>query len=157
MFRDVVRFKQKLSEEECRQVLREEKRGVLALAGDDGYPYTVPINHWYNDEDGKLYFHSGASGHKIDAIRACDKASFCVIDRGESRGDWSLYFKSVVVFGRVRIIEDHEWALVISRRLSRKFIQDEEYIEREIRNSGGRVLCFVLEPEHITGKLVHES
>ena len=78
-------------------------------------------------------------------------------DGGEHRGDWSLYFRSVIVFGRIRIVEDHERALEISRRLSRKFTQDEAYIENEVARSGARVLCFALEPEHITGKLVHES
>ena len=57
VFRKMRRFKQQISEEECREVLNNAKRGVLSLLGEDGYPYGLPINHWYCEEDGKLYFH----------------------------------------------------------------------------------------------------
>jgi len=158
VFRPIVRKKQALSEEECIEILRQELRGVLSVQGDDGYPYAIPINHWYNDEDGKLYFHSGPSGHKIDAMRQNDKVCYCVYDQGFRReGEWALNIRSVVVFGRVRFIEDHEQALEISRRLSRKFTDDEGYIEHEIQHSGARVLCFELIPEYMTGKMVNES
>ena len=158
MFREVARKKQILSPEECREVLERETRGTLAVLGDDGYPYAVPINHWYCPEDGHLYFHSGNTGHKIDAIRRCDKASFCVYDAGRrEEGHWALHVRSVIVFGRIRILEDHERALEICRRLSCKFTDDEEYIRREVENSGHRVLVFELIPEHVTGKRVTES
>ena len=158
MFRDLVRKNRKIAEEECIAILREEKRGVLAVLGDEGYPYAVPINHWYSEEDGHLYFHSGKTGHKIDAIRNCDKASFCVYGRGyREEGDWALNIKSVIVFGRVKIVEDHERAIEITRKLSYKFTDDTAYIEREIENSGPGVLVFELIPEHMTGKLVNES
>ncbi len=158
MFRDLVRKNRKIAEEECIAILREEKRGVLAVLGDEGYPYAVPINHWYSEEDGHLYFHSGKTGHKIDAIRNCDKASFCVYDRGyRKEGDWALNIKSVIVFGRVKIVEDHARAIEITRKLSYKFTDDTTYIEREIENSGPGVLVFELIPEHMTGKLVNES
>ena len=158
MFRDLVRKNRKIAEEECIAILREEKRGVLAVLGDEGYPYAGPINHWYSEEDGHLYFHSGKTGHKIDAIRNCDKASFCVYDRGyREERDWALNIKSVIVFGRVKIVEDHERAIEITRKLSYKFTDDTAYIEREIENSGPGVLVFELIPEHMTGKLVNES
>lgn len=158
MFREIVRFKQQLSQEECIRILKEEKRGVLSLLGDDDYPYGLPINQFYNEEDGKLYFHSGMRGHKVDAIRRNDKASFCVYDSGYRVGDeWALHIKSVIVFGRIEIIEDQERIYDIARKLSRKFTQDEGYIENEIVRSGPRTLLFALCPEHMTGKLVEES
>ena len=158
MFREMVRKKQALSHEACVALLKNEKRGVLSVLGDDGYPYGVPINHYYCEEDGCLYFHSGKSGHKLDALKACDKASFCAYDQGFTRpGDWALNIQSVIVFGRLEILEDHERALDISRRLSFKFTGDEAYIEDEIRRSGPRVLVFRLIPEHMTGKLVNEK
>ena len=158
MFRNVTRVRQQLTQEECVRLLTEEKRGVLSVRGDDDYPYGVPLNHYYDPEDGHLYFHSGPNGHKIDAIRQWDKASFCVIDSGSSaEGEWALRFRSVIVFGRVRIVEDHEKALSISRKLSLKFTDDMNYIEQEIIKSGPRVLCFELIPEWITGKRIVES
>ena len=80
MFREMLRKKQQITNEECIKILKEEPRGVLSVIGDDGYPYGMPINHYYCEEDGKLYFHSGMKGHKIDAITRCDKASYCVYD-----------------------------------------------------------------------------
>lgn len=158
MFREMLRFKQKLTQEECVQILKEEPRGVLSVIGDEGYPYGMPLNHFYCEEDGKLYFHSGMKGHKIDAIRSCDKASFCVYDSGyRKEGDWALNIRSVIIFGRIEIIEDRDKVYEIARRLSYKFTNDTEYIEREIKYSGPGTLMFALVPEHTSGKLVNES
>ncbi|MBQ9459620.1 MAG: pyridoxamine 5'-phosphate oxidase family protein [Oscillospiraceae bacterium] len=158
MFREMLRSKQQLSTEECVRILKEQPRGVLSVLGDDGYPYGMPINHFYCEEDGKLYFHGGKRGHKIDAIRRHDKASFCVYDEGfRKEGDWALNIRSVIVFGHIEIIEDRERVYDIARRLSRKFTSDEAYIEHEIKNSGPGTLMFALTAEHITGKLVNES
>ena len=104
MFREIARIKQQLPREECIELLKNELRGVLSVLGDDDYPYGMPINHYYCPEDGKIYFHSGISGHKIDAIRRHDKASFCVFDQGyREEGEWALNIRSVIVFGRVEI------------------------------------------------------
>ena len=158
MFREMLRKKQQLPEEECIGILRSELRGVLSVPGDDGYPYGMPLNHYYCEEDGKLYFHSGKKGHKIDAIRRCPKASFCVYDGGYRReDDWALNIRSVIVFGQLEIVEDQEKLLDIARRLSRKFTDDEQYIDREILRSGPRTLMFALVPEYMTGKLVNEA
>ena len=153
-----MRIKQQLPQEECIEILKKEPRGVLSVLGDDGYPYGMPINQYYCEEDGKIYFHSGKKGHKIDAIKRYDKASFCVYDQGFRReGEWALNIRSVIVFGRIEIIEDTEKVYEISRRLSRKFTDDEAYIEHEIVKSGPRTLMFALVPEHMTGKLVNEA
>ena len=158
MFRELTRINRKLPEEESIRILTKELRGVLSVLGDDDYPYGMPLNHYYNEEDGKLYFHSGPKGHKIDAIRRHDKASFCVFDSGSrEEGQWALDIKSVIVFGRIEIIEDRETIYEISRRLSRKFTDDEAYIEQEIARSGPGTFMFALAPEHICGKLVRES
>ena len=158
MFREMLRRKQQLPEEEYIEVLKQEPRGVLSVLGDDDYPYGMPLNHFYCEDDGKLYFHSGLKGHKIDAIRRNDKASFCVYDQGYRReGEWALNIRSVIVFGRIEIITETEKIYEISRRLSHKFTRDEGYIEEEIRKSGPRTFMFALVPEHMTGKLVNEA
>lgn len=158
MFREIVRKKQALSQDECIEILKSEPRGVLSLIGDGGYPYGVPINYYYCEEDGHIYFHSGKTGHKVDAINNCNKASFCVYDRGyREDGDWALNIKSVIVFGRIRFVEDFDEAMEICRKLCYKFTDDVEYIEKEIRNFGRNTLCFKLIPEHITGKRINES
>ena len=158
MFRELTRIKQKLTREESLELLKTEPRGVLSLLGDDGYPYGLPIDHWYNEEDDCLYFHSGPAGHKIDAIRRCGKASFCVYDQGfRKEGDWALNIKSVIVFGKIEILDNHEKALEITRKLSLKYTADIAYIEKEIAAYGHEVLVIRLVPEHITGKITKES
>ena len=158
MFREMNRIHQKLPAEECIAILKAEPRGILSLLGDDGYPYGVPMDHWYNDADGCIYFHCGKRGHKIDAIRSCCKASFCVLDQGFRRpGEWALNIKSIIVFGKIQILSDQEAAIAITRQLSYKYTSDSRFIENEIRESGANVLVFRLVPEHISGKLVNES
>ena len=157
MFREIVRSKQAIPYEECVDILKREKRGVLAAQGDDDYPYAVPLNHYYCPEDGKLYFHSGKTGHKIDAMKRCGKASYCVYGEGTPTETWALRFMSVIVFGRIEIVEDRDTVEEMSRRLSRKFTDDEEYIQREIDRFLNNTLLFALTPEHITGKRVKEE
>ena len=158
MFRKMRRFKQQISKEECAQILREQPRGVLSMIGDDGYPYGIPLDHWYSEEDNKLYFHCAKVGHKIDAITACDKVSYCVMDKGFRRdGEWALNINSVVVFGRMRIVEDEEKKREICTNLVRKFTDDEAYLEKELASAFPRVNCLELAIEHMTGKLVNES
>lgn len=158
MFREMRRKNQQLTYEECAELLKNEPRGVLSLIGDGGYPYGVPIDHYFCEEDGKIYFHSGLKGHKVDAMNSCPKASFCVYDAGFRREDeWALNIKSVIVFGQIEKVTDQEKAMEMVRRLSLKYTDDIDFIERDITSAGARTLVFALVPEHITGKLVNES
>ncbi len=158
MFRKMRRFKQQIPEEECIRILKETKRGVLSLLGDDGYPYGVPIDHWYCEEDHKIYFHGAKEGHKIDALKKYDKASYCVYDEGfRKEGDWALNINSVIIFGRISLVEEEELARKICSELVFKFTDDQEYLEKEMRSSFSRVQCLALSIEHMTGKLVNES
>ena len=158
MFREIVRKKQKLEKTEIIQILKTEKRGVLSVCGDDGYPYGLPINYWYDEENERIYFHSGKRGHKVDAISTNDKVSFCVYDKGYKKdGEWALNIKSVIVFGRMSVVEDEKRALEIFRKLSLKFTDDLEYIDSEIQKYANATLCYELRPEHITGKIVNEA
>lgn len=158
MFRDLIRKNKKLSEEECISVLKSEKRGILSVNGDNDYPYGMPMNHFYNEEDGGIYFHCGKVGHRLDALRKDDKVSFCVYDEGYcNEGEWALNVKSVIVFGRIEIIDEQDKIADIAARLSRKFTEDEEYIRAEIEKYGRQTLLLKLTPEHICGKFVQES
>jgi len=156
MFRPMRRIKQQLGEDESWDVLRNAKRGVLSVIGDEGWPYGMHLNPYC--EDGKIYFHGAKAGHKIDALHRDARASFTVIDEGvKDENGWAYTFRSVVVFGRVEFVDDQEKALEICRRLTRRFTTDEKYIEGEIKNFGAYVQVFALVPEHITGKRVHEA
>ena len=158
MFRKMRRFKQQITDAECIEILKNTKRGVLSLLGEDGYPYGIPIDHWYSEKDNRIYFHGAKEGHKIDAIKACDKASYCVFDEGyRKEGEWALNIKSVITFGRIKLVEDEDKAREICSEIVRKFTDDEEYLEKELANAFPRVQCLELIPEHMTGKLVNES
>ncbi|MBO7354922.1 MAG: pyridoxamine 5'-phosphate oxidase family protein [Lachnospiraceae bacterium] len=157
MFRAMGRIKQQISQEECIRVLKEQPRGVLSMIGDNGYPYGIPLNHLYMD-DGHIYFHCGKHGHKIDAIAQCDKVSYCVYDQGYRRdGEWALNINSVVIFGRIREVTDEDKMREICTLLTRKFTDDESYLQKELAESFRNVKCLELIPEHMTGKLVNEA
>lgn len=136
MFRKMRRFKQQITNEECIEILKAEPRGVLSVLGDDGYPYGVPLDHWHSEKDGKLYFHCAKEGHKLDAISNCDKASYCVMDKGyRKEGEWALNIKSVIVFGRIHIVIDEEKKKEICISLCKKFTDDKAYLENEMKNA----------------------
>ncbi len=158
-FRKMRRFKQELSRCECDEVLSSEKRGVLCVNGEDGYPYGVPINYVYDEDSGRIYFHCAKEGHKLDGIRASSKVCFTVYEQGEQRGDWSYYVRSVVVFGRVRIIDDLFESISHLRTLAEKYYPQDgsEDIEGDIAANSPRAVVLELEPENVTGKLVHEK
>ena len=158
MFRELARKNKQLTTEECVHILKTEKRGVLSVIGDNDYPYGMPMNHFYNEEDGKIYFHCGKTGHRLDALKKDNKVSFCAYDEGyRNQGKWALNVKSVIVFGRMEIVDDMDKIVNITTKLSHKFTQDDEYIKAEIENYAKATLLLELTPEHICGKLVQES
>ena len=158
MFRPLRRIKQELPKEECISILKQEVRGVLSVLGDNDYPYGLPINFWYSEKENKIYFHGAREGHKIDSIKKHNKVSFCVYGKGiQDKEKLGLNYKSVIVFGRIKPVEDRDKTIEICRRLSSQFDFGKEYIEEEIRKFANFVLCLELTPEHISGKMVNES
>lgn len=151
MFREMRRFKQQLNEAETVEILKEGKTGILGVLGDDGYPYTVPVNYVY--EDGKIYFHGAKSGHKQDAIAHCDKVSFCVIDKDDVVADeLTTYFKSVIVFGRARVLETDEETFHAAEVFGLKYNEDRDRVDAEIRREWNALRCVEIVIEHMTGK-----
>ena len=156
MFRKMRRFKQQLSEEECLEILRTAKRGVLAVLGDEEYPYAVPLDFVY--EDGKIYFHCAKEGHKLDAILREPKCSFCVLSDGVPEPDsWWFHFSSVISFGKIAIMEDPEAIREKLILLGRKYMPTEEEIQTDILKNGPRANVLELTIEHMTGKRVKEN
>ena len=157
MFRELRRKKQLLSREETEAVLTRGSAGVLALSGDEDYPYAVPISYVYSG--GSLYFHCARSGHKLDAIERSEKASFCVIDQDQIvPEEYTTYFRSVIAFGRIRILEDEEERREAIEKLALKYAPDSTPEERqqEIQREWERLCILGLEIEHVTGKEVIE-
>lgn len=151
-FRQMRRHRQQLSEEESIGILQNATAGTLALLGDNDYPYAVPISYVY--DGGRLYFHSALSGHKVNAIRKCDKASFCVIDQDEVHPEkYTTFFRSVIAFGRIRIIDDETEKLETARMLGNRYNPNqEEALQEELQKSLSRMLMLRFDIEHLTGK-----
>ena len=151
-FRDMRRKRQQLSESESIGILQKATSGTLALLGDNGYPYAVPISYVYHE--GKLYFHSALASHKVDAIRGCDKASFCVIEQDDVQPKkYTTFFRSVIAFGRIHIIEDETEKLEMARMLGNRYNpNDDESLKKEIESDFSRMLMIRFDIEHLTGK-----
>lgn len=180
-FRKMRRFAQELGHDACLEMIRRATSGVLSVIGDSGYPYGVPMSFTYVDESGldadsdkpdnaadavtaaddeqnpvgRFYFHCAKTGHKLDAIRACDKACFTIIDRDDVVADeFTTYYKSVVAFGRVRIIEDEEEKRKTISILTDKYSPDESEEKKagEINKEMPAFVMLELKVEHMTGK-----
>ena len=155
-FRPMRRFRQQLPDEESLSILETGYRGFLSVIGDGGYPYTVPINYVY--DAGTLYFHCAREGHKLDAVRACDKACFTVIDTPEKEpGDWWYHVRSVICFGRIRIIGDDAERVSRLRQLGSKYFPEGYNMEADMLKNGPRAEVLAFTVEHMTGKQVREK
>ncbi len=145
-------FKQLLSEEESLQILRSTTSGVLALCGEDRQPYGVPLSHVY--DNGKLYFHSALSGHKVDLIKQNSNASFTVIAKDEIHPEtYTTYFQSVIIFGKIRIVENDSEKKHLLEILGRRCNpNDEDSLSEEIKKGLNRCLALEMTIERMTGK-----
>lgn len=156
MFRKMRRHKQELSEEECIEILTNEPRGVLALLGDNDYPYALPMSHVF--VDGKIYFHGAMEGHKNDAIKKHDKVSYCVMDSGVKKEDsWWYTFKSVIIFGKIKTIADKKEKIDRLTYLGDKFFPTHEETVHEIDRLLAKTEVFEITIDHMSGKIVREK
>ena len=158
MFRPIRRKKNEMEISAVRQLLRSSRRGVLAVNGDNGYPYAVPINYVYDPDSNCIYFHGAKAGHKVDAITACDKVCFTVYGNECVRETpWAPYLQSAVVFGRCRLLPPGPDADKRLRQLAAKYYPNAQLIAEEMENSGKAVQMFEIQIEHISGKEVQEK
>ena len=158
MFRQMRRIKQELPLDEAKKLLIKNKRGVISLNGEEGYPYAIPINYFYDEEENKLYFHGAKTGYKVDCIKNNNKASFVTYgDEELSDNGWSYYLKSVVVFGKIEIIEDRDLAAKKLRELSAKYYPSLSEVDAAMERSFDNALVYYLDIAHMTCKKVHEK
>ena len=153
MFREMRRKRQQLTEAECIEILKKNTSGVLAVSGDNGYPYAVPLSYVY--DNGSLYFHCAKSGHKLDAIKACDKVSFCVIDQDlVVPQEYTTYFRSVIVFGKMRVVQDEQEKRTAIEKIAVKYAPDDSVTGRQqaIDREWDTLCILEMNMEHMTGK-----
>ena len=157
-FRPMRRNKQQVSIEACINILKNAKRGVLAVSGDNGYPYALFVNYVYDEKDNAIYIHGAKEGHKIDSIKRCDKVSFTVHDEGyKKEGDWAYTLTSVVLFGKAELINDINITTEKTRDLANRYYPSKDEVEEEIKSGISHVQLIKINIEHVTGKIIHEK
>ena len=152
-FRPMRRIRQQLAPEEAEAILREGSAGVLAVLGDGGWPYTVPLSYVWHD--GCVYLHCARSGHLLDAVRACEKTSFCVVaqDRVVPE-EYATRYRSVVVFGAAAEVSDPDESRRALAAMGDKYNPAGAPEDRDWRINRQLPALTVLRltPAHITGK-----
>ena len=156
MFREMRRGGQMLPEEENERILREGSHGVLAVGGDGGYPYAVPLSFFY---DGRaIYFHCAKQGHKLDAIRRDERVSFCVVDKDDVvQEKYTTLYRSVIAFGRARVVEDPGEKRAAVTSLAEKYSPDHrDGIAAAVDSEWNALNIVRIDIEHVTGKEARE-
>ena len=158
MFRPVRKKANEISVQEAKKLLHEARRGVLAVNGDDGYPYAVPINYLYDEEAQEIIFHGSKVGHKVDSLKKCDKVCFTVAggESVETDEAWAPFLSSAVVFGHCHPVEDLSETLALCKKFAMKYYPTEKMVDDEVAASGKAVRMFRITIEHISGKKVQE-
>lgn len=158
MFRPLRRKSRAISDEAARALLANERRGIFAVNGDDGYPFAIPVNYYYDEAAIKIYFHGAKAGHKVDALKRSDKVCFTVYGNEHFKdGEWAPFVQSTVVFGRCRLVENDAETEARVRELALKYYPSAEEVEVEIAKDIKGVQLYEIEIEHLTGKQIQEK
>lgn len=158
VFRELRKKKNRISIERSKEILRKARRGVLALHGEMGYPYGLPINYYYDEIENAIYFHGTNVGYKIDCMKRNNKVCFTVIGEEVIREEaWAPYVASVILYGWCEIVEDRQAAAEIMRSIARKYYPSEDIVEKNMANAFESVTLFAIRIEYFTGKEVQES
>lgn len=157
MFRPIRKKKNEIGIDEAKQLLHNARRGIFAVNGDNNYPCAIPVNYLYDEENQKIYFHGARAGHKVDAIKKCDKVCFTVFGNEIVKKEpWAPFLQSVVIFGRCHLVEDQSVAMILLKRFAMKYYPNESMVDEEIALAGKAVQMYEIEIEHLSGKEVQE-
>ena len=159
MFKPIRKKINEIDRNATEALLQSNRRGILAMNGDNGYPYAIPINYFYDCDKKKIYFHGAKAGHKVDALKTSDKVCFTVygnerIDKTES---WAPYVQSAVVFGRCHLLESGQESINRLKDFAMKYYPNEELVDEQIALAGRATQIFEITIEHMSGKQVQEK
>ena len=158
MFRNIRKIKNEINQTEVKELLKNSRRGILALNGDDGYPYAIPVNYLYDETEGKIFFHGAKVGYKVDCIKSSDRVCFTVLGSETIRDEeWAPYMQSAVVFGRCKLIDDEQMAMKRLKDFAMKYYPREDMVLDEIKVSGKATQMFEIDLVYMTGKEVQEK
>lgn len=157
MFRKVRKKANEISASLAKDLIKKSRRGILAVNGDNGYPYAIPINYLYEEESQKIFFHGSKVGHKVDAIKNSDKVCFTVYGNEQIKEEaWAPYLQSAIVFGRCKLIEDEDRAMEVLKDFAMKYYPSASMVEEEMNKVAKATQMFEITIEHISGKEVQE-
>ena len=157
MFRAIRKKKNEISIDAAKDLIRSSRRGVLAVNGDEGYPYAIPINYLYDEENNRIIFHGAKAGHKVDSLKKNDKICFTIYGNETIKEEsWAPYLQSVVIFGKCHLVENKDDTISMLKKFALKYYPNVEMLNKEIEFSGRGVQMFEIEIEHMSGKEVQE-
>lgn len=160
MFRLVRKKSNEIDVATAEALLAESRRGVLSMNGENGYPYAIPINYFYDKDDKKIYFHGSRAGYKIDILTISNKVCFTILGNEQikdEREPWAPYMKSAMVFGTCRLMEHDDEAMARLKQFAMKYYPSEHLVDEQIAHTGRATQMFVIDIEHISGKEVQEK
>ena len=157
MFRQVRKKANEITVSSAKALIKKSRRGILAVNGDNGYPYAIPINYLFEEESQKIFFHGSKVGHKVDAIKKSDKVCFTVYGNEQIKEEtWAPYLQSALVFGRCKLIEDEDRAMKVLKDFAMKYYPSARMVEEEMKKAAKATQMFEITIEHISGKEVQE-
>lgn len=155
MFRKIRKIKNEIDKDAVDSLLHSCRRGVLSMNGEDGYPYAIPVNYYYDEANQKIYFHGAKAGYKVDCLNKCDKVCFTVFGNETIKDlEWAPYVQSVVVFGRCRLVDTENEVL---KTFMMKYYPDVDLIDKVIEEDSKFVQMYEISIEHKSGKQVQEK
>lgn len=159
MFKSMRRKNNEISLEKVKQLLHHERRGILAVNGDDGYPYALPINYYYDEMNNKIYFHGAKQGYKVDALKENDKVCFTVYGNEVIKKEeaWAPFMQSAIIFGRCHLLEYSAQTIDKLKQVAMKYYPDEKMVDDEIKATGKAVQVYEITIEHLSGKQIQEK
>ena len=155
MFRKIRKIKNEIDKDAVDNLLHSCRRGVLSMNGEDGYPYAIPVNYYYDEANQKIYFHGAKAGYKVDCLNSCDKVCFTVFGNESIKDlEWAPYVQSVVVFGRCHLVDtDNE----VLKTFMMKYYPSVDLVDKVIEEDSKFVQMYEINIEHKSGKQVQEK
>ena len=155
MFRKIRKIKNEIDKDAVDSLLHSCRRGILSMNGEDGYPYAIPVNYYYDEANQKIYFHGAKAGYKVDCLNSCDKVCFTVFGNESIKDlEWAPYVQSVVVFGRCHLVDtDNE----VLKTFIMKYYPSVDLVDKVIEEDSKFVQMYEISIEHKSGKQVQEK
>lgn len=155
MFRKIRKIKNEIDKDAVDSLLRSCRRGVLSMNGEDGYPYAIPVNYYYDEANQKIYFHGAKAGYKVDCLNSCDKVCFTVFGNESIKDlEWAPYVQSVVVFGICHLVDTNNEVL---KTFMMKYYPNVDLVDKVIEEDSKFVQMYEISIEHKSGKQVQEK